>query len=164
MPGPSDPRAGPERKPKGMKIALKGFVPDCPRRSLPALAGCLALLALPVAGCGSDDEESAPEKSGAGTAEKSVGGPAKDAVTVDIASFKFMPNPIKVKAGGTVTFVNQDKAPHTAQTDISAKRAEFNTERLETGDKKTVELGKSGKFEYFCVYHRFMEGTVEVEE
>jgi len=137
--------------------------PERPRRSLPALAGCLALLALAVAGCGSDDKDGSARTSGAGTAEKSAGGPAKEAITVNIASFKFMPDPIKVKAGGTVTFINQDKAPHTAQTDSETK-AKFNTERLETGDKKTVKLGKSGKFEYFCVYHRFMEGTVEVEE
>lgn len=119
----------------------------------------MALLALSAAGCGSDSSDDAPAKS-----DESGGAAAKDAVTVNIASFKFMPDPIKVKAGGTVTFVNQDKAPHTAQTDLNPKAAEFDTKRLATGDKQAVKVAKAGKFEYFCVYHRFMEGTVEVVE
>jgi len=134
------------------------------RRFLPALAGCLAPVALTVAGCGGDDGDGAAKKTTGTTPEKSAGGAAKDAVTVNIASFKFQPDPIKVKVGGTVTFVNQDKAPHTAQTDLNAKRAEFDTKRLETGDEKTVKLGKPGDFKYFCTFHRFMEGTVEVVE
>ena len=35
-------------------------------------------------------------------------------VTVDIASFKYKPETVTVKAGGKVTWVNQDKAGHTA--------------------------------------------------
>ncbi|MGI9081460.1 MAG: hypothetical protein ACR2FZ_04160 [Thermoleophilaceae bacterium] len=31
-------------------------------------------------------------------------------------------------------------------------------------DEKTVKLGKPGDFKYFCTFHRFMEGTVEVVE
>jgi len=27
-----------------------------------------------------------------------------------------------------------------------------------------VKLGKPGDFKYFCTFHRFMEGTVEVVE
>ncbi|MGI8945160.1 MAG: plastocyanin/azurin family copper-binding protein [Thermoleophilaceae bacterium] len=133
------------------------------RHAPPALAGCLTMLAFAFAGCGGDDSGDAgtAANEGGGAVTKDAG-PAKQAITVDIASFKFMPDPIKVKAGGSVTFVNQDKAPHTAQTDLNAKQAEFDTDRLETGDEQTVKLTKAGRFEYFCVYHRFMEGTVEV--
>jgi plastocyanin len=63
-----------------------------------------------------------------------------------------------------VTFANADKAPHTAQTDLNGTAAEFDTKRLELGDEKAVELDKPGRFQYFCVYHRFMEATVEVVE
>ncbi len=123
------------------------------RRSLPALAACLALLA---AGCGDD------EKAGGGES-KSSAGVAKDAVKVNIASFKFVPDPIKVKAGGTVTWVNQDRAPHTAQTEADVKPG-FDTKRLDLSDEKAIKLEQPGKFAYFCVYHRFTEGTVEVVE
>ncbi len=124
------------------------------RRSLPAAFACLALVALPLAGCGDDDS---------GDGGSSGGGSAKPAVTVNIASFKFLPDPIKVKAGGEVNWVNQDKAPHTAETEKGATGA-FNTGRLDLGDKKAVKLDQAGKFSYYCIYHRFMTGTVEVVE
>ncbi len=117
-----------------------------------ATVACLALLPLLAAGCG--DDEAAGERSAA----------AKKSARVKIASFKFTPDPVKVKKGGTVTFANTDKAPHTAQTDLNPKAAEFDTQRLERGDEKAVKLDKPGKFQYFCVFHRFMEGTVEVVE
>jgi plastocyanin len=124
-----------------------------PRRAAAALAGALAL-AVPVAGCGSDDSQ----KQGAAAPKPA----AERAVTVKIASFKFEPDPITVRAGGTVTFVNRDKAPHTAQTDLNSKAAEFDTDRLDRGDMKAVKLRHPGRFRYFCAFHRFMEGTVEV--
>ena len=81
------------------------------RRTVAALAGAIALAAVPLAGCGDDGGGDSPEKRGA--APKPA---AKRAVTVDIASFKFRPETITIRAGGTVTFVNRDRAPHTAQT------------------------------------------------
>lgn len=136
-----------------MKMARKSSVAQNTRRTV----AVLALLALPLAGCGGDDGDDSPAKRVA-SSEK----PARQAVTVNIASFKFKPDPIKVKAGATVTFANEDKAPHTAQTDLSSKEAEFDTGRLERGDEKAVKLQDPGRFEYFCAFHRFMEGTVEV--
>lgn len=115
------------------------------RRSLPVALVCLALVALALAGCGDG------------------GSSARSAVTVNIASFKFLSDPIKVKAGGEVTWVNQDKAPHTAETDKGAKGA-FETGRLDLGDKQAVKFDQAGKFSYYCIYHRFMTGTVEVVE
>ena len=117
------------------------------------------MLALAMSGCGGGDGEQSAAGGGASAAPA-----ARSAVTVDISSFKFMPDPIKIKAGGTVTFVNRDKAPHTAQTELNPKTAEFDTDRLEKGDKKAVKLKDAGRFEYFCAYHRFMEGAVEVVE
>jgi plastocyanin len=126
-------------------------------RAVAIMAGALALLALPLAGCGGDDGKSSPKKSAAAPSPT-----ARQAVTVNIADFKFKPDPITVKAGGTVTFVNKDKAFHTAQTELNPKTAEFDTAKLEKGDRKAVTLEHPGKFKYFCAYHRFMEGTVEV--
>jgi plastocyanin len=55
------------------------------------------------------------------------------------------------------------KAPHTAETEAGTP-GDFDTERLDTGEKKGVRLDRPGKLAYFCVYHRFMTGTVEVVE
>ncbi|MDQ4047938.1 MAG: plastocyanin/azurin family copper-binding protein [Actinomycetota bacterium] len=117
-----------------------------------ATVASLALLPLLATGCGGGDS----------AGERSTGG--KRSVMVTIASFKFAPDPVKVRKGGTVTFANEDKAPHTAQTDLNPNAAEFDTKRLELGDENVVTLDKPGRFRYFCAYHRFMEGTVEVVE
>ena len=70
---------------------------------------------------------------------------------------------MKVKAGGTVTFANADKAKHTAQTDSDAAGA-FNTGDLLQGDSKAVTFDEPGTYAYYCIYHRFMTATVEVSE
>lgn len=123
-----------------------------PRR-LPgtALIACLAA----ATGCGSDsDEKSAP-------ADRASSGPAQQAAKVDIAKFEFSPNAARVKAGGTVTWVNADKAPHTAESEPSAP-GKFDTDSLAKGKRKQVRLDKPGRYRYFCAFHRFMEGEVEV--
>ena len=117
------------------------------RPSLPVRAVCLVSLIF-VAGCGG------------GSNEKSAA-PAKTAVAVKISNFKFGPDPIRVKAGGTVTWTNEDSAKHTAQTASAAKGA-FQTGTLKQGGTKKIAFRTPGNYEYFCSYHRFMTGTVEV--
>jgi plastocyanin len=125
----------------------------------PAIVVVALLVALGVSGCGGDDDASSPKRSAA-----PAGRPARSAATVTISSFKFRPGAVTVKAGGTVTFVNRDKAPHTAQTELNPRTAEFDTKRLERGGRKVVKLPEPGRFEYFCAFHRFMEGEVKVVE
>ena len=140
-----------------MNMARHTSGPRSARRTVAILAGANALLALPLAGCGGDDGNGAPKKRAAAPTQA-----ARQAVTVNIADFKFKPAAIAVKTGGTVTFVNGDKAPHTAQTDLNPKTAEFDTDTLKQGDRKAVKLEHPGKFKYFCAFHAFMKGTVEV--
>jgi plastocyanin len=82
---------------------------------------------------------------------------------VDIASFEFVPDPIVVEAGGKLKFVNRDVAPHTAETERGAKGA-FDSGRLDQGESRTIEFDVPGRFAYYCVYHRFMVGTVDVRK
>ena len=70
--------------------------------------------------------------------------------------FKFLPQTATVKAGGSITFVNRDKAPHTAETEG------FDTGRLDRGQSKRITFDRAGTYEYFCDFHRFMTATVEV--
>ncbi len=122
------------------------------RLSLPALVACLAL----ATGCGSgSDKKAAPKPDGASS------GPAKRATKVDIAKFEFSPKTTRVKAGGTVTWANADKAPHTAKAEPSAP-GRFDTDTVAKGERKQVQLDKPGRYRYFCAFHRFMEGEVEV--
>ena len=123
------------------------------------IAMCLAVAAIALAGCGGDDGL-AGEPSGAAP---SAGGPAEKAAMVGIADFKYDPEAIRVKAGGTVTWHNADKARHNAQTEDGAKGG-FDTGDLDRGDAKKVTFDQAGEFTYYCIYHRFMEAKVVVVE
>lgn len=102
------------------------------------------LLPALLAGCGGSDEQKASEETS----------PA--ALTVNIEEFKFLPQTTTVKAGGTITFANRDKAPHTAEAEG------FDSGRLDRGQSKRIRFDEPGTYEYFCDFHRFMTGTVEV--
>ena len=119
------------------------------RPSLPALVACLAL----AAGCGS---EGGP----AGDAAKPAA-QAKQAAKVDIAKFEFAPKTVRVKAGGSVTWLNEDAAKHNAESEPSAP-GKFDTDTLKKNGQKEIRLDEPGRYSYFCGFHRFMEGTVEV--
>ena len=106
-----------------------------------------------LAGCGGE---------GSNGSEGGSSGSAA-AAKVEIEEFKFTPEAIEVKAGGTVTFSSRDKAMHNAQTDPGGKGA-FTTADLERGDEDEVTFKDPGRYSYYCAYHRFMTGTVEVTE
>lgn len=137
-----------------------------PRRPV-ALALAALAFAVPLAGCGGDDEPSdepaAPSESAepAGSGDAGAGAQAPvQAATVDIREFAYEPATVTVRAGGTVEWVNADAAPHTATADDDS----FDTGSLAKGDKAKVTLDKAGTFTYICTFHPFMNATVEVVE
>ena len=78
---------------------------------------------------------------------------------VDIREFKYAPVTVRVAAGGTVTFVNRDRASHTATA-----RDGFDTGRLKAGESKPVKVGDdAGRVDYICSFHPYMKASVEVE-
>ena len=110
--------------------------PDMPKLPL------LLVAALLVAGCGSDEGE--PEAS-AGKA-------------IAIEGFKYAPEDVTVDVGTTVTWTNEDAAPHTATADDGS----FDTGDLREGGKGEVTFRKAGSFAYFCEFHKFMRANVTV--
>lgn len=78
---------------------------------------------------------------------------------VAIKGFKFDPPMISVAAGDTITFTNEDGAPHTA----TAKDGSFDTPRLSKGESATVTISAAGSFDYFCKVHPAMTGKVEAK-
>lgn len=125
------------------------------------MAATLALAG--VAGCGDDEagdqtvappSATTPEDTGSEPAETSGSGDA-----VEIVEFEFVPEEITVPAGTTITFTNQDKAPHTATADDTS----FDTETLDQGDSADLTFDDPGTFSYFCRFHVFMKGSVVVE-
>ena len=84
---------------------------------------------------------------------------AVSADKVEIADYKFMPDVIQVDAGTQVTFTNSDDTKHTATADDGS----FDTGDLDEGDNASVTLNDPGEFTYYCRYHPFMKGTVQVQ-
>ena len=104
-----------------------------------------------VAGCGGDDEPEAPPP------EPIVVGEGDQAV--EIAEFLYEPEATTVAAGTTLTWTNQDKAPHTA----TARDESFDTGTLKKGDSAEVTLDEPGTYDYYCRFHQFMNATIKVE-
>ena len=78
---------------------------------------------------------------------------------VAIKGMKFTPAVLEVAAGDTVTFTNEDSAPHTA----TANDGSFDTGRLGKGESATVEIAGAGTFDYICLIHRSMKGQIVAE-
>lgn len=144
------------------------------RSGLPRWGGRTALLAACasiaagglLAGCGGDDEEPA----GAGSTSTSAEAPESEAPAeesaaggstdqVEIVEFLYEPEAITVAAGTEVTWTNADAAPHTATADDSS----FDTDTLDKGDSGSATFDEPGTYSYYCRFHAFMKGTVEVE-
>jgi len=106
------------------------------------LAVLLAGLLLLAAGCGGDDENAAP------------------VATTDVEmakSYRFEPQAIRIEAGDTVTWTNDDNFTHTVRVDGQ------DDHKVDRGDSVSITFDKPGTYHYVCTLHRRdMDGTVTV--
>jgi plastocyanin len=79
---------------------------------------------------------------------------------VTIKDFKYAPASISVNVGDTITWTNQDVAPHTA----TASDGSFDTGNLAKGQSGSITLSKAGTFPYICSIHPSMKATVTVAD
>ncbi|HEY7229087.1 MAG TPA: cupredoxin family copper-binding protein [Pseudolabrys sp.] len=79
-------------------------------------------------------------------------------VAVKIGNFTFGPQEVKVKAGTTVTWTNDDDIPHTV-----VSQNNFRSKVLDTDAKYSFTFTTPGTYKYFCSLHPHMTGTVVVE-
>jgi plastocyanin len=140
--------------------------------SLRILALFLALGTLAFAACGDSDsetasgggaEETATVPAGEGGTEAATDQPAPSgdavrAAKVEIEDFAYEPATVTVEAGGKVTWLNRDSAPHTATLDDGS----FSTAELAEGKLGSQSFKEPGTFRYHCEIHPEMTGTVEV--
>jgi plastocyanin len=80
-------------------------------------------------------------------------------VTVDISNYAFNPATLTVPVGTTVTWTNEDTAPHTV---TSKSGGPLNSPNLSKGDSWSFTFTTPGSYEYFCAIHPDMVGKVIV--
>jgi plastocyanin len=86
--------------------------------------------------------------------------PARAAdATVKIDNFTFAPQHFTVKIGTTVTWENNEDAPHT----VASSTKLFRSNALDTGDRFSFTFTTPGVYQYFCSLHPHMIGTIVVE-
>lgn len=76
---------------------------------------------------------------------------------VTIQNFAFSPATLTVPAGTTVTWTNQDSAPHQIKSDT------FNSAQLSQGESYQFTFTTKGSFDYSCAIHPSMTGKINVE-
>lgn len=93
-----------------------------------------------------------------GRADQTPAVVAGSAIAVEIRDFDYFPRELTIDAGASVTWTNYDRAPHTA-TD---KDESWDTERLDKDDRATLTLDQPGIYDYYCIYHPYMEARLTV--
>jgi plastocyanin len=79
----------------------------------------------------------------------------------------FSPNPIDIKAGNTVTWINNDVGSHTVTSGSSANDTnlgkQFDSGLIGPKQIFTQTFKSSGEFNYFCQIHPTMVGKISVK-
>jgi plastocyanin len=81
-------------------------------------------------------------------------------IVANAGSNSFSPNPVEVKVGETVTWINDDSGRHT----VTSKDGVFDSGMMGKGQSFSFTFDKAGEYAYFCSPHPRMVGTVVVTE
>ncbi len=83
-----------------------------------------------------------------------------DATMIEIKDFAYVPDPVEIPVGATVTWTNSDDAPHTA---TAQDREALQSGTLNQSDSYSQTFDQPGTFDYFCEFHSNMKGTIVVQ-
>jgi len=118
-----------------------------------------------VAGC-SGDSGSATTPTPTPTTTTTTTPPAGSALTISMprgATFQttaaYVPNPATVSTGTTVTWVNNDVDPHTTTSSTNV----WDSRTMNPGASFSFTFQNRGTFQYVCLIHPNMVGTVVVQ-
>jgi plastocyanin len=76
-----------------------------------------------------------------------------------IKDFMFTPNPLTIKPGSTVTWVNMDDEPHTVVSNTHM----FRSGALDTKENFSFKFDGPGTYHFTCSIHPRMVGTIVVQ-
>ena len=76
----------------------------------------------------------------------------------------FIPSTVVITVGGTVTWENTDTAAHTATAGsaVDGPSGIWDSSLVMAGGSYSVTLDEAGTYDYFCMVHSWMQGTVIV--
>ena len=120
-------------------------------RTIAFLVIALTLLGLALGGCGTS--------SGSATVTTPSAGPPAT-LHVVMKNIAFNPETIRAKVGQTVTWSNEDDAPHNV-TYMSGPRF-TSSPTFTNGQSWTLKLTKPGVIRYVCTIHPGMHGAIIV--
>jgi plastocyanin len=106
---------------------------------------------------GGDEAKPAMAERGEGAGAQSPGG-----ANVTIKLFQYQPGRIQVKAGTTVTWVNEDEIFHTVTSE--KKNGNFDGPLDAKGKSFSFTFSQPGTYAYYCDRHEHMRGEIEVVE
>ena len=77
----------------------------------------------------------------------------------------FIPSPVTIPIGGTVTWDNDDTAAHTATAGSATDGPSgvFDSSLIMAGGSFSFTFDEAGSYDYFCMVHPWMAGLVIVE-
>jgi amicyanin len=108
-----------------------------------------------------------PASTGSGTSTASGSGStmaahpaAASAYQIAIQNYAFSPASLTVQVGDTVTWTNEDSAPHTVT--VTSGPVKFDSGTLQKGQSYSYTFGTAGTYSYYCAVHPDMTGKVVV--
>ncbi|XVV03751.1 cupredoxin domain-containing protein [Actinosynnema sp. CA-248983] len=96
----------------------------------------------------------------AGHAPDAQPGAAAAAHQVAIAGYAYSPASLTVNVGDTVTWTNQDSAPHNVV--VTSGPEKFTSPTLQKGQSFSFTFTKPGSYQYYCSVHPDMKASVTV--
>ena len=93
-----------------------------------------------------------------GLAAGAGAGAAGDPGQIEIRNFQFVPPALEVRAGATITWVNDDEEIHS----IVSSQGLFTSPALDGEQRFSYRFERPGSYEYRCALHPQMHGTVIV--
>jgi plastocyanin len=125
---------------------------------------CLALGALPLAGCGGDDEGSSASTRTTTQQEKTTtqAEAVPAVVSVSIGDNFYKPEDVTIRVGQSVKWRNNGAVAHTVTSD-SDSTVKFDSETLQPRSVYALKPVSRGKLTYFCTIHgKVQSGTITV--
>ena len=111
------------------------------RRGLLSALAAAAVLA--TAACG-----------GATATSSAPAAQAAAAKTVTVKAFNFQPDPLRIKRGTSVTWINSDAIHHSVTSGTRKHPTkQFNKLLRESGGRASITFRRAGTYRYFCRFH-----------